>query len=112
MDVRGLHGANGSRSPRHPETSDPVPTVRGMDAAARARIEGWKLSLLEARRPAEERLRNVGDTGVPLAGDPVRIAAALAEGATLRVGSAELAANLAGDELARALTLVRRDAQL
>ena len=46
------------------------------DSAARARLDRWKQSLLDPN----ERLLDLGEVGIPIAADPVRIAFALAGG--------------------------------
>ena len=99
-----------------------------IDPAAQARLERWKLSLLDLT--AGNRLLDVkdGKTTIPLpAVDPIRIAAALADGAgfTLESGPAtgieggapvagalgRLRSPLAKPELARRLVAIRRAAR-
>ncbi|HEU4611583.1 MAG TPA: DUF4011 domain-containing protein, partial [Kofleriaceae bacterium] len=85
------------------------------DSAARARIDRWKQSLLDP----DERLLDLGDHGVPISMDPVRLAFALAAGATfgLEAGTdpafdtGRLRIALPADELARRLSELRRAEQ-
>ena len=93
-----------------------------IDPAARARLDRWKRSLLDLS--AANRLLDVKDTKttVPLPGvDPVRVAAALADGAALTIepgaidardpGDVRLRTPLGKDELAKRLTAIRRAAK-
>ncbi|MCW5809178.1 MAG: DUF4011 domain-containing protein, partial [Deltaproteobacteria bacterium] len=87
-----------------------------MDPAARARIDQWKLSLLEVVSSAEQRLLDaagcVGFSGT----DARAIAAALEAGTSLGVevegaprGDEQLHSALSRDDLARSLSLLRRE---
>ncbi len=88
-----------------------------MDDAARARLEGWKLSLLDLS--SENRLLDARDgktiIGLPDV-DPVRIAFALASGSSLAIDASDttglepgrLRVALPADELAHRLTAIRR----
>ncbi|HEU4726753.1 MAG TPA: DUF4011 domain-containing protein, partial [Kofleriaceae bacterium] len=90
-----------------------------IDPAAHARLEHWKLSLLDLS--AANRLLDMkdGKTTVPLPGaDPVQTAAALADGAALAIEAGPAAgpagtlrSPLAKPELAHRLTLIRRAAR-
>ncbi|HSR96159.1 MAG TPA: DUF4011 domain-containing protein, partial [Kofleriaceae bacterium] len=92
-----------------------------IDPAAQARLERWKRSLLDLT--AGNRLLDVdvkrGRTMVPLpSADPVRIAAALADGDALVLvadsapeGARHLVASLSEQELARRLVAIRRAAR-
>ena len=96
-----------------------------IDPAARARLEAWKLSLLDLS--AANRLLDVkdGKTTIPLpAVDPLGVAAALAEGAAFTVASSlllgagpggddpgTLRSPLAAPELAHRLVAIRRAAR-
>ena len=83
------------------------------DQTARARLERWKQSLLDSR----DRLVDVGDTGITLAIDPMRIAFSLAAGSMLALEPGEtpglengrLRVTLPKAELDRQLSLLRRD---
>ena len=90
--------------------------IGSVDIAARARLEQWKQSLLD---PAD-RLLDLGEHGIPIALDPVRIAFALAAGsgftfeagadAAFAVRAGQLRVALAEDELALRLKSLRRAA--
>jgi hypothetical protein len=90
--------------------------IRSVDIAARARLDQWKQSLLDPT----DRLLDLGDHGVPIALDPVRIAFALAAGsgftfeagadAAFAVRAGQLRVALPEDELARQLKALRRAA--
>ena len=91
-----------------------------MDDAARARLEGWKLSLLDLS--PDNRLLDArdGKTTIPLAEvDPVRIAFALASGSSLAIDPGDATAlepgrlrvALSREELAHRITAIRRTAK-
>jgi hypothetical protein len=63
-----------------------------MDTTARARLDRWMQSLLEARDP----LLDGAESAIPLPGDPVRLAFALAAG-----GAFALEARGAHDDVLR-----------
>jgi len=83
------------------------------DQAARARIERWKQSLLDPK----DRLVDLGDHGIPLAIEPMRIAFSLAAGSMLALEAADapglengrLRIALPKAELDRLLGIMRRD---
>ena len=58
-----------------------------IDPAARARLDQWKQSLLDPTDP----LIHIGEHGVPIAVDPVRIAFALAGGSLFPLEGSEVA---------------------
>ena len=70
------------------------------DSAARARLDRWKQSLLDPN----ERLLDLGDSGIPIAGDPIRLAFTLAAGGGLALEDSPLAEA----ELWPRLTVLRR----
>jgi hypothetical protein len=51
------------------------------DSTARARLDGWKQSLLDL----DDRLVDLGDEGIPIGGEPIRLAFQLAAGGRLDV---------------------------
>ena len=85
------------------------------ESAARARLDRWKQSLLDPN----ERLLDLGDEGVPIAIDPVRLAFALAAGSGLAIEAGNDAAFDTGrlrvavpaGELDARLTKLRRTAR-
>lgn len=84
------------------------------DFAARARLDRWKQSLLDPN----ERLLDLGDEGIPIAIDPVRVAFALAGGSSFALESGDPAFTggcirvpLPGPELDARLTQLRRAAR-
>ena len=91
-----------------------------MDDAARARLEGWKLSLLDLS--SDNRLLDARDGKTIIAlpeVDPVRIAFALASGSSLAIDASDstgldpgrLRVALSADELGHRLTAIRRTAK-
>ncbi|NVB81783.1 MAG: DUF4011 domain-containing protein, partial [Kofleriaceae bacterium] len=86
-----------------------------IDPAARARLDRWKQSLLDPT----DRLMDIGDDGIPLYVDPVRIAFSLAAGSGFAFESGtdpvfdtgRLRVALPAEDLERRLVMLRRAAR-